>query len=97
MRKRKFEAKSTFQSETINSKTFGLSESILMDFVEAVVETNIPAWLVHSLNQFFLGNEKVDEKIVSETIDLMKNTFLRFFGKTMYFKSLTNNDQRDLS
>ena len=71
---------------------FGLSESILMDFVETVVETNISENLLQALHDFFHGNP-LDKAVVTEIINLMKNTFVRFFGKTMYFRSLTQEDQ----
>ena len=72
--------------------SFGLSESILMDFVETVVETNISECLLQTLHDFFHGNQ-LNKKVVTEIINLMKNTFVRFFGKTMYFRSLTQEDQ----
>ena len=71
---------------------FGLSESILMDFVETVVETNISEYLLQALHEFFHGN-KLEKTAVTDIINLMKNTFVRFFGKTMYFRSLTQEDQ----
>ena len=71
---------------------FGLSESILMDFVETVVETNISEYLLQALLEFFHGN-KLEKTAVTDIINLMKNTFVRFFGKTMYFRSLTQEDQ----
>ena len=72
--------------------TFGLSESIMMDFVETVVETEIPEWLLDTLNQFFLGHP-LNKTVVTEIINQMKKIFVRFFGKTMYFRSLTEEDQ----
>ena len=72
--------------------SFGLSESILMDFVETVVETNISEYLLQALHEFFHGN-KLEKTAVTDIINLMKNTFVRFFGKTMYFRSLTQEDQ----
>ena len=75
-----------------NDLQFGLSESILMDFVETVVETNLSECLLQTLHDFFHGNQ-LDKKVVTEIINLMKNIFMRFFGKTMYFRSLTLEDQ----
>ena len=63
-----------------------------MDFVETVVETNLSECLLQTLHDFFHGNQ-LDKKVVTEIINLMKNIFMRFFGKTMYFRSLTLEDQ----
>ena len=90
-KKRKVEEVLQLDGET-EQLTFGLSESILMDFVETVVEADIPDWMLDSLSQFFLG-KALDKKVVTEIIHLMKTTFVRFFGKTMYFRSLTEEDQ----
>ena len=37
-----------------NDLQFGLSESILMDFVETVVETNLSEYLLQTLHEFFM-------------------------------------------
>ena len=69
------------------------SESILMDFVETVAEINVPEYLMAILKDLFFNGRSLDKNIISDIIRLMKNTFVRFFGKTVYFRSLSESDQ----
>ena len=69
------------------------SESILMDFVETVAEINVPDNLMSLLKDLFFKGTPLDKNIVADVIKLMKSTFVRFFGKTVYFRSLSESDQ----
>ena len=69
------------------------SESILMDFVETIAEINVPDNLMRLLKDLFFKGTSLDKNIISDIIKLMKSTFVRFFGKTVYFRSLSESDQ----
>ena len=64
-----------------------------MDFVETVAEINVPDHLMDLLKDLFFKGKSLEKNIVSDLIKLMKNTFVRFFGKTVYFRSLSKSDQ----
>ena len=64
-----------------------------MDFVETVAEINVPEYLMAILKDLFFNGRSLDKNIISDIIRLMKNTFVRFFGKTVYFRSLSESDQ----
>ena len=54
-----------------------------MDFVETVAEINVPEYLMAILKDLFFNGRSLDKNIISDIIRLMKNTFVRFFGKTV--------------
>ena len=66
-----------------------------MDFMETVTGAEIPPSIYSTLNQFFVtGNLSQDS--LSQISTMMRDIFIKFLSKSMFYKSLAIEDQMRL-